>query len=93
MDWIGFFKITMLIIFALALMISPAFFGAILPNILENRKSTKQRKCFHLWRKLDAAYESHGAIYRYRCEKCGLEKFLSERQSKLFEKDFMSDWE
>lgn len=81
------------IIALILLAINLFFWGIVFPPIKYNYTISKQENCFHLWRRMDGDYESREPIYRYRCEKCKSEKYLSGRESKQFEKDFMSDWD
>lgn len=57
----------------------------------------RQRKCIHVWRKMDVNYhkiwaDHYKITYYYRCSQCGKEKVLDEKESKLFEKEFMTEW-
>lgn len=55
-------------------------------------KNSKQMDCCHVWRKKDGEYYCGVATYRYRCEKCKLDRELSGDSAKQFEEDFLSDY-
>lgn len=54
-------------------------------------KKNKQMNCHHTWRKKDGDYSYSRVEYRYRCEHCKLDKYLSGKSAEQFEKDFGSD--
>lgn len=58
-------------------------------NMLKNHK---QMNCHHIWRKKDGDYKYAIVEYRYRCEKCKLDKHLSGKSAEQFEKDFVLDY-
>lgn len=59
---------------------------------MNNKKQKKYGDCFHLWRKLDGDYARKETVYRYRCEKCKMDKYLKESEAVKFERDFMNDF-
>lgn len=59
--------------------------------MLAQNTQRKQEDCFHIWRRLDAEYRKGYTMYRYRCEKCKLDKIIDSENKEKFERDFLVD--
>lgn len=73
------------------LILSPLIFTVFLPNFKASRLERKQASCYHLWRRMDMEFVGEFVAYRYRCEKCAVERRLDSQRAQLFEKEFLSD--
>lgn len=89
------YVIVLILLSPIIVMIIPPAFLFVRDTLIRkrnNRIKNKQMNCYHTWRKLDGDYGYSEVIYRYRCEKCKLDKRLSGESAKQFEKDFLSDY-